>query len=206
MKTFTFHLILLVLTLSTSIIAHQQESWTTFTTANGLADNRVIGICHATDSTSWFGTDGRGVSHYANELWTTFTIAEDLSNNIVNLICVIRNKTLWFGTYNGITCYQDGIWTTFTTANGLTEGTIHPFQIVFLKHSIMLGYRRGTIAPPPDGFGDFFDLTGADAGNKQICNGPSNLSFMAFQTMKQLRNELSVPSPGNRNIFNYNFL
>jgi hypothetical protein len=125
MKTILFNLVLLVLTLSTSIIAQQQGSWTTFTTANGLADNRVIAICQASDNTLWFGTDGGGVSHYANGSWTTFTIAEGLSNNIVNSICETRDKTLWFGTYNGISRYQDGIWTIFTTMVGLIDNRVN---------------------------------------------------------------------------------
>jgi hypothetical protein len=125
MKTLNFHSILLVLTLSTSLIAQQQESWTTFTTAQGLADNRVITICQASDSTLWFGTDGAGVSHYADGSWTSFTIAEGLVNNIVNSICETRDKALWFGTYNGISRYQNGIWTTINTMVGLIDNRVN---------------------------------------------------------------------------------
>lgn len=125
MKTLIFHSILLALTLSTSLIAQQQESWTNFTTANGLADNRVNAIYQASDSSFWFGTDGGGVSRYADGTWTTITTAEGLANNIVNSICETRDKALWFGTYDGISRYQDGIWTTINMTVGLIDNRVN---------------------------------------------------------------------------------
>ena len=47
-----------------SLMAQDQDSWTTFTTVDGLANNNVSTIIEASDGALWFGTSGGGVSRY----------------------------------------------------------------------------------------------------------------------------------------------
>ncbi len=123
MKKLIYQSIILILIFSNFLIAQQQESWTTFTKANGLADNNVKTIIKASDGALWFGTE-RGVSRYYQESWTTFITADGLASNKVFAILESSNGALWFGTYEGVSCYYQGKWTTFTTARGLADNYV----------------------------------------------------------------------------------
>ena len=109
---------LLSLLLSVSAFA-QNPAWTTFTPADGLADNRVNAIAKDSAGVLWFGTHG-GVSRYDGQSWTSFTTADGLPDNWVNAIIEDSNGALWFGTFGGgVSRYDGQSWTTFTTGNGL---------------------------------------------------------------------------------------
>ena len=56
------------------------KSFTTFTTAQGLANNFVCSITEDKTGNLWFGTGG-GVSRYDGKSFTTFTTAQGLANN-----------------------------------------------------------------------------------------------------------------------------
>ncbi len=98
--------------LSNFAFAQRQDFWTTYTTAEGLADNDVHAIIQASDGALWFGTLGGGASRYQDSTWTTFTTIHGLINNHVNAIIESRDGTLWFGTSEGVSKYRNGNWTT----------------------------------------------------------------------------------------------
>jgi len=131
MKKIIYKLIILILIFSNSSIAQQQESWTTFTTADGLAYNSVYEILESSDGALWFGTTGvmtieGGVSRYYQGNWTTFTTTDGLAANSVRAILESSDGALWFGTYGGgVSRYYQGNWTTFTTTDGLAANSVH---------------------------------------------------------------------------------
>ena len=122
MKKVIYQTLVLSLILSTHVIAQQRDLWTTFTTADGLADNNVRAIYESRDGALWFGTGG-GVSRY-DVTWKTFTTADGLADNHVTAIYASRDGALWFGTYGGGVSRYDVTWKTFTTADGLTDNHV----------------------------------------------------------------------------------
>jgi len=112
-----------ILILSGYSIAQQQDLWTTFTKANGLASNLVNTILESSDGALWFATGG-GISYYYEGTWITITTADGLASNTVYAIIQSSDGALWFGTSNGISCYFDGVWTTYTTADGLADNYV----------------------------------------------------------------------------------
>jgi sugar lactone lactonase YvrE len=99
------------------------KSFTTFTTAQGLANNIVRSIAEDKNGNLWFGTDG-GVSKYDGKSFTTFTTAQGLANNSVRSIAEDKNGNLWFGTDGGVSKYDGKSFTTFTTAQGLANNSV----------------------------------------------------------------------------------
>ena len=78
------------------------KSFTTFTTAQGLANNIVWSITEDKTGNLWFGTDGGGVSRYDGKSFSTFTTAQGLANNFVRSITEDKTGNLWFGTSEGL--------------------------------------------------------------------------------------------------------
>jgi ligand-binding sensor domain-containing protein len=87
------------------------DTWTSFTTADGLADNSVRPIVEDGRGRLWFGTGGYGVSvlddggtpfEKGDDTWTTFTTAEGLADNFVYAIAEDSGGRLWFGTGYGV--------------------------------------------------------------------------------------------------------
>jgi serine phosphatase RsbU (regulator of sigma subunit)/streptogramin lyase len=100
------------------------KSFTTFTTAQGLANNIVLSIAEDKNGNLWFGTQGGGVSKYDGKSFTTFTTAQGLANNSVRSIAEDKNGNLWFGTDGGVSKYDGKSFTTFTTAQGLANNSV----------------------------------------------------------------------------------
>jgi ligand-binding sensor domain-containing protein/signal transduction histidine kinase len=109
------------------------NTWTTFTTKDGLADNQVRSIFQDREGVLWFGTGdftrgirggGGGVSRYDGKTWTTITIQDGLVDNNVRSVFQDQEGVLWFGTGNGVSRYDGNTWTTFTTKDGLADNQV----------------------------------------------------------------------------------
>ena len=119
------------------------DTWTTFTTTDGLAGNWVWAIAVDGENWLWFGTWGNGVSvldhggtpfYKGDDTWATFTTTHGLASNDVRAIAVDSEKRLWFGAYGGgvsVLDYGDtpfdnqgDTWTTFTTTHGLASNDV----------------------------------------------------------------------------------
>lgn len=120
--------------------------FTNFTTAQGLANNKVRSIIEDNNGNIWFATDG-GVSRYdgrhlssggVNEKvgsFTNYTIAQGLAGNNISSIAEDRNGNIWIGTNNGL-CVIKGIkagdemdkaplpFTSYSTADGLPNNSV----------------------------------------------------------------------------------
>jgi peptide/nickel transport system permease protein len=99
------------------------NKWKTFTTADGLASNRVFAIWGKDSQAVWVGTD-RGASLYDGSTWVTFTQADGLASQQVRAIWS-DDKTFWLGTEGGLSRFDGKTWTTFTTADGLSSNEVH---------------------------------------------------------------------------------
>jgi ligand-binding sensor domain-containing protein len=127
MKKFTF---LLVIGLFLFINYTKSQTWTTYTTANGLAENDVTAIAVDKEGNKWFGTDGGGVSKFDGINWTTYTNPNGDACNFVYSIAIDAQGNKWFGTWGGGVSKFDGTnWTTYTTADGLANSAVYTVVI-----------------------------------------------------------------------------
>jgi len=98
------------------------ENWTNFTTADGLAGDRVNAIWGEASGVMWFGTDN-GISRYSATGWDTF---DDTVGQDIQVIWSGRPADLWFGTDgDGVIHLRSGRKTTFTTADGLASNHVY---------------------------------------------------------------------------------
>ena len=111
------------------------DTWTQFTTSDGLVNNYVYAV--ALDEPAgqvWAGSWGYGLSRLDNagtveeksdDTWTTFATDDPLPDNHVYAVLPEGDHT-WVGTYCGGLSVTDGeTWTTFTSADGLASNCVY---------------------------------------------------------------------------------
>jgi len=77
-------------------------TYTTITTNNGMADNRVRAIAIDAEGNVWIGTVGGGINKFDGTTWTTYDITDGLADNIVRAIAIDSQGNVWVGTERGI--------------------------------------------------------------------------------------------------------
>ncbi|MEM2352325.1 MAG: hypothetical protein QXT26_07955, partial [Thermoproteota archaeon] len=91
------------------------DTWVTFTEADGLVDNYVWSITIDSSGRKWYGTNS-GVSYHndngtpkdkSDDTWVTFTTADGLANDGVNFIAIDSSNKKWYGTDDGISFYTN---------------------------------------------------------------------------------------------------
>ncbi len=76
-------------------------TWTTYSTADGLADDEVNDIAIEPNGTAWFATR-RGVSRFDGVSWTSWTVDNGLANDMGRSIAIAPDGTVWFGSEGGV--------------------------------------------------------------------------------------------------------
>ncbi len=86
------------------------DTWQSFTTADGLTIGVVTGIAIDAHGRKWLATGAGGVSvlddhgtpfNKTDDTWTTYTSVDGLANDVVQTVRVDPNGREWFGTVNG---------------------------------------------------------------------------------------------------------
>ena len=98
---------------------------TTWTQAEGLAQNSIYAVHQSRDGSVWAGTLSAGVSRFRDGNFTTFTNADGLASNTITAIAESPDGTMWFATPNGLSSFSQGRWQTHTSQHGLSTGAIH---------------------------------------------------------------------------------
>ncbi len=81
------------------------DSWTNYTTKDGLASNWVLCVIAVSDDSVWFCTD-KGVSHFDGRKWETFTTKDGLVNSWIVSAALASDGTIWFGSASAIYRYR----------------------------------------------------------------------------------------------------
>ncbi|MCF8461900.1 MAG: T9SS type A sorting domain-containing protein [Flavobacteriales bacterium] len=103
----------------------QAQTFTNYTTADGLVNNGVNCLDVAANDVMWFGTQG-GVSVFDGTTWTSHNTSTDAGfvDDVVTAIKVLSNGDVAIGTDFGFSHYNGTIWTTYTTTDGLGNNRI----------------------------------------------------------------------------------
>lgn len=132
------------------------RKFTTYTTDNGLGNNKVLTIHQDKLGRMWFGTMDGGVSCLDNDTITTYTTEQGLAGNTVWTISEDKNGYLWFGTErHGISGFNGFAFRNINAKNGLTSNDVFS-AIIDDKNNLWAGTIKGLnrIALPGS---DFFD-------------------------------------------------
>ena len=100
------------------------QTFSNFTTENGLSYNRVNTMIEDRDGNLWFAGyasvgGGRGVDRYDGKTFTNFKEQEGLLNHSVLSMIEDRDGKIWIGTRYGISRYDGETFTNFTEEDGV---------------------------------------------------------------------------------------
>jgi len=144
------------------VLRYDGESFTNFTTEDGLINNDVHAILPDSQGGIWFGTQ-RGVSLFDGENFTNFTTEDGLVNNNVHAILLDDQGRMWFGTYGGVSRYDGESFTSFTTRDGLVNKWVNAI-LLDDQGMIWFGTEEGVSRYDGEGFTNFTTEDGL-AGN-----------------------------------------
>ncbi len=95
------------------------QTWKTFTTADGLADNDPYFLCEDHQGDIWFGYhSSRGVTCYDGSKFRTYTTKDGLFNDAVYSLGVDQDNNLWIGTARGVDRFDGEYFINYGTADG----------------------------------------------------------------------------------------
>ncbi len=97
---------------------------TTYTTADGLAQNSVYTVYRSHDGVLWAGTLSGGISRYDGHQFTTYTTADGLASNTITSITEGVDGTMWFATPSGLNVLSKGAWKTYRVREGLPAQSV----------------------------------------------------------------------------------
>ena len=98
---------------------------TTYTQADGLAQNSVYSVYEARDGAVWAGTLSGGVSKLERGKFTNYGTADGLASNTVVSILESPEGTMWFATPGGLSAFSQSGWQTFTSRDGLPSDNVN---------------------------------------------------------------------------------
>ena len=78
------------------------NTWTNFTTKDGLGGDVVYSVAREPNGVMWFGTNG-GLTRYDGKTWTTLHKQDGLLDENVYCIAALANGDVWAGTRGGVT-------------------------------------------------------------------------------------------------------
>jgi ligand-binding sensor domain-containing protein len=103
-----------------SLLNANAQTFTNFTTADGLVSDNVI--CADVDQSDnlWFGTQN-GVSMYNGTTWTTYESGTftGMADDNIQAIFIDSNDEPWIGTDFGTSVFNGSTWTTYAATEGL---------------------------------------------------------------------------------------
>ncbi len=77
------------------------NTWTNFTTKDGLGGDIVYSVAREPNGVMWFGTSG-GLTRYDGKTWTTLHKQDGLLDDNVYCIAAMANGDVWAGTRGGV--------------------------------------------------------------------------------------------------------
>ncbi len=100
------------------------DGWQTFTTGNGLPDDRILAV-HVAGDAVWVGTGG-GLARFENGSWTTWTADDGLPAPAVSAIALDPlSRDVWLGTWGGgLVRFTGGRFDQFSQLNSGLAGNL----------------------------------------------------------------------------------
>jgi ligand-binding sensor domain-containing protein len=96
---------------------------TTYSSGNGLSNDRCLTIFEDSDGNIWVGTE-KGINRFTDGVWTNFTNSDGLTDNEVWSFAEDREHSLWVGTADGLNQFEDPNIITYTTNDGMADNHV----------------------------------------------------------------------------------
>jgi ligand-binding sensor domain-containing protein/signal transduction histidine kinase len=103
----------------------QDQTWTVYTTQDGLSADVIRALADDPDDALWIGTVGGGLNRFENGHFTSFHKQHGLPSEDISSLYVDSEGVLWIGTFgSGLARLEAGRWTHYTLRDGLVSNSI----------------------------------------------------------------------------------
>lgn len=100
------------------------QTFTNYTTEDGLIDNTVSSLSIAENGDIWFGTQN-GVSKFDGSTWTNYSTENSgLTAETITAIHAGSDNMVWIGTNEGVFSFDGSNWMHYTEEDGLADNRI----------------------------------------------------------------------------------
>ncbi len=106
------------------------QTFTNYTTDDGLINNTVNCLAIDANDHIWFGTQ-EGISFFDGTTWTNYDVdsTPELVSNTITAIAVDGNNNVWVGTDFGVNHFDGTTWTAYTDDDGLADNRVKYIQV-----------------------------------------------------------------------------
>jgi ligand-binding sensor domain-containing protein len=141
-----------------------EQTWTVFTTTDGLTANEVQALADDPEGNLWVGTVGGGLSRLRDGRFTPFRKSDPdgLPSDNISSLWVDPEGVLWIGTAGGgLARLRNGRWTRYSTRDGLLSNSVG-YLLEDGQGFLWMGSNAGLMRVPKKALNDFADgLTNA---------------------------------------------
>jgi signal transduction histidine kinase/ligand-binding sensor domain-containing protein/DNA-binding response OmpR family regulator len=143
------------------LVRRANETFTAYTTDNGLSNNIILSICEDREKNLWIGTE-KGLNCMREGRITLYSTEPGLSNSIIRAIFEDREGGLWFGTHGGgLYHLKKGILSAYTSAQGLSNDKVNDIYEDRNKN-LWIGTNGGGLYVMKKGKLPFYSYTSKD--------------------------------------------
>ena len=103
---------------------YEAGAWRSFHVNDGIPTHSLIGLAEDREGGIWFGSDGAGLTRFAQGRFRTYTSKDGLASDVVLALRVEEDGTLWAATNGGLSRWADGRFETFSSATGLPSDSV----------------------------------------------------------------------------------
>jgi len=107
------------------LVRLESGRFTTYTTADGLPNNRVWSLAEDGRGVLWAGTGGGGLGFFKDGRFARFEAGPELAEALVRSLFLDRRQNLWAATSAGLCCINNGEAKLLTMKDGLSINSIN---------------------------------------------------------------------------------
>ena len=127
------------------LVRRHGETWTRYTTKDGLAGDVIRALYEDPSGTLWIGTVGGGLSTFDGHVFTTYTDEDGLPGNKVVAVEGDSSGTVWVATASGLAGFRNGeIVTRYTQKEGLPADRVNTLEVT-ASGDVWLGTEQGLL-------------------------------------------------------------
>jgi hypothetical protein len=148
------------------ICKYSNSTWTSYTTTDGLGDNRVKYITESSDGRIWIG-EYDGLSIFDGVNFTSYNMSDGIPFGGIQYISFDSNQDVWMGSgFGGLIQFDGNNFTVYNSNDGLLNNIVNSIAIdnqnkkwvgtssglsVFNNQNILHNnYTQMYLLPPPD--------------------------------------------------------
>lgn len=106
------------------LLCSQNGEFSSFTTKDGLSDNRITSILEDRSGNVWIAT-WNGLNVFRDDAFQTITTENGLPHNFLYSLGEDSEGNIWVGTHAGISCIRSIDIATYTTKDGLAHMSVY---------------------------------------------------------------------------------